>query len=115
MFYAPTSLLATITAGTSQSDILAVGGLQLLDLVVPAPWDAANITLLGSLDGITFFPIHDAAGAEVTLTAAAGRVVRFPAEFFVGVAFLRLRSGTTAAPVNQTAQRVVHLRARQAA
>lgn len=115
MFFSPVAAKATIPAAASQSDALIVGGLQLLDLVVPAAWDAANITLLGSIDGTAFFPIHDAAGAEVALTAAPGRIVRFPAEFFVGVNFLRLRSGTTAAPVNQAAQRVVHLRARQAA
>jgi hypothetical protein len=47
---------------------------------------------------------------EVTLTAAADRIVRFPPDFRLGFPYLRIRSGTTAAPVNQAAARTVEIR-----
>jgi hypothetical protein len=110
MFFPPVFYSTSIGAGLSQSSNISVGNTVLDTLLVPAGWDAANITLLGSIDGTTFFPVHDAAGIEVTLTAAAGRIVRFPNNFRLGFPFLRVRSGTTAAPVTQTVARTVEIR-----
>ncbi len=110
MFFPAVSFTASIGAATNQSGNISVGNTILDTLLVPAGWDAANITLLGSIDGTTFFPVHDAAGVEVVLTAAAGRIIRFPPYFRLGFPFLRIRSGTTAAPVNQTAARAVEIR-----
>ena len=110
MFFPAVSFTASIGAGQSQSGNITLGNTILDTLLVPAGWTAANITLLGSIDGATFFPVHDAAGAEVTLTAVAGMIVRFPPDFRLGFPFLRIRSGTTAAPVSQAAARTVEIR-----
>ena len=110
MFFPAVSFTASIGAEQSQSGNIAVGNTILDTLLVPTGWTAANITLLGSINGTTFFPVHDAAGVEVTLTAAADRIVRFPPDFRLGFPYLRIRSGTTAAPVNQAAARTVEIR-----
>jgi hypothetical protein len=110
MFFPAVSFTTSIGAGLSQSANITVGNTVLDTLLVPTGWTAANITLLGSIDGTTFFPVHDAAGAEVILNAAADRIVRFPPDFRIGFPFLRVRSGTTATPVNQAAARTVEIR-----
>ncbi len=114
MFYAPIAIPAVIPATQSQSVNLSLAGLHLVEFLMPAGWDAAALTLLGSPDGTTFFPIFNEAGTEVSITVAPSRLIRFPSGFFAGAPFWRLRSGTSATPVNQTASRTITIFARQA-
>ena len=114
MFYPSITLPAVIPSGQSQSGNLQTGGLHLIELLMPAAWDAAALTFLGSLDGTNFFPLVNDAGTEASFTVTANRVVRFPSGFFGGVPFLRLRSGNLTTPVNQTAARTINVFARQA-
>ena len=108
--------VATIAAGGSQSNELNVGEGEITAISMPAAWTAANITFLGrALGGATFQPVHDQAGAEVTVTAAAGRYIALnetTRALLRGLTQLKLRSGTTAAPVNQVAAAEVTLMVR---
>ncbi len=105
---------ATIANGASLSGAVSVGGpdfrVSLLRISMPAAWTAANLTFQASdsLTG-TFQNLYDAAGTEVTVTTAAGREIRLDPTHFAGVGYIKVRSGTSAVPVNQGAARTVTL------
>lgn len=78
---------------------------ELKGVIIPPDWTAASLTLQASrAETGTFVNVFDDAGAEVTFTVASDRYVVLGAqvEKAAGVEFLKLRSGTAAAPVNQT-------------
>src|SRR5262245_40660760 len=90
-----------ITSGQAVSSAVAMGGTSLAGVQTPAAWDAANITIQVSADGVTWGDLWSPS-AEVVLTMAAARMnaaspYRMP--------FMRFRSGTSGTPVNQTANR----------
>ncbi len=109
MFYSPILLNFIIPSGLSLSGNVNVSGLHLLEIRFPDAWDAANITFSGSLDDVNFSPFSDFSGAEVVVVGSAFSLRRLNPVIFqpTGLRFLRVRSGTAAAPVTQTAQRTV--------
>lgn len=100
---------ATIADATSLSDEVILNGLTLVGVVVPSGWDAADITLEGSVDGTNFFDVHDDAGNELTITAAASRYITVDSTFTAGLQRIKVRSGTSALPVNQTGAVTIQL------
>lgn len=58
----------SVTTSTSLSASGAAGGV----VVVSGLTASATLTVHGSTDGLTFAPLHDAAGAAATLVVAAG-------------------------------------------
>lgn len=105
-------LTATIANGASLSDEIDMGGYNLLGIIMPAAWDAAAITFAASdATGGTFVPVYDDAGAEISVTAAAGHAIGIATTLKAGslapFRFVKLRSGTAGAAVNQTAQRTL--------
>ena len=82
-------------------------------LVMPSAWTAADITFQGSIDGSTFGNLFDDSGAEVVVKAGAGRVIVLPAADFWGLRWIKVRSGTSTSPVNQSAQRVLTILCRE--
>ncbi len=106
------SQVATIAASGSQSDAVDLGGATELAVLMPAGWDAAALTVLGcDTAGGTFLPVKDDAGTEVSLTAAASTciVIGTVTKRLGPLRFIKLRSGTAATPVTQTAERVITL------
>ncbi len=104
----------TIAAGSSLSSSARVDEGTVVAIVMPSAWDAANITFQASQDGTNWLNVHNEAGDEVTATAAAGRYIVLMADaadqvVLSSMRYLRLRSGTSALPVNQTAERVITL------
>lgn len=112
----PNELLATIKAGGNISDIQNICG-QLVGIGLPALWDAAAITFQGSFGGTVFRDVWDnplGTGVERTMVSgnnptAATRYYAFSLNDWLGINFLKVRSGTSASPVNQTADRVIRL------
>ncbi len=98
----------TAAAGAASSASATLIGVQL-----PGAWTAAVLTLQASRDGATWVDVFDRFGGEVTLQAAASRRVVIEPSVIAGVEYLRVRSGTSAAPVNQAADRDVVLLFRQ--
>lgn len=116
---------AVITTGQSLSSIIDLGGEYTACAVeVPSTWTAADITFQAAthtgrttpaangvspqdaLEAVlTFRDLYDAAGTEYKLTVgAAGNKILFIADGVLeGIQFLKIRSGTTAAPVVQAA------------
>ena len=103
--------VAKITSGGSQSSVIDLRDYVISCIVLPAAWDAAALTFLASATaGGTFAPVYDDAGTEVSIASAnvvAGRVIVNKAilEQLAGLRFVKIRSGVSATPVNQTADR----------
>ena len=104
-----TELECTILINTSISDSVDLEGARLVGILMPAVWDAATVSFEGSDDDSSFFEVGDGT-AEISLTAAGGWIVAIPRGTLDGVGkFVKIRSGTSVAPVNQTAERTVTL------
>jgi hypothetical protein len=97
----------TILSGQSLSAGGQPNGLEIVGCVMPAGWDTATITFQGSMDGATWQNLYDETGGEVTLQAAAGRYIVVPPALMAGLPWVRVRSGTSGTPVNQTADRLL--------
>ncbi len=103
---------AVIEASASLSGAIATGGLRLFSLLIPSAWTAANITFQVSATGAAddYHNLRDASGNEVTATvAAAGDAVNVDYDQFAAWPYIKIRSGTSAAPVAQAAARAVGL------
>ena len=100
----------TILSGASLSNALNLDSRNMFGILMPTGWDAAAITFRGSYDGTNFYDLYDDTGTEINFVVAASRyvLVSFPAKFF-GLKKLIVRSGTTGAAVNQTANRAIGL------
>ena len=99
----------TILSGQSLSASFNLGGRIIAGAFVPSAWTAAVVTFQASWDNVTFSDVQTAAGAEYSLTATAGKYLAADPVMFYGVNFVKVRSGTSAAPVNQAADRSVVL------
>jgi hypothetical protein len=84
------------------------GGLPAV-IEMPAAWDAANLTFQTSGDGSNFFNLYDETGNEVTVTASTSRRIRLEPSQWAGTYQMKIRSGTAAVPVTQTAARTLYV------
>ena len=102
----------SIAAGQALSGPVASVGYGVCLLLLPVAWTDAALTLQGSLDEgepAAWADLYDHLGNEVVLTVAADRALTLPPTLLLGWRWLRLRSGLAAAPVNQTAERLLTL------
>jgi hypothetical protein len=102
----------TIAASASVSGEFDLEAYKLVGIIMPSAWTAANLTFQAApVSGGTFADMYDDAGDEVTVTAAASRAIG--ADYIAGAlaAFrvLKIRSGTSATPVTQAAERTITL------
>jgi len=101
MAFPVTTNTVTIAASASLSGKTFVGHGQVVGFVLPSGWDAADITLQASIDGETFYNLHDETGdTEVTVQAGASRHIWLKTPIR-GVPWIKVRSGTAGAAVNQ--------------
>jgi len=110
----PAVIDASIPAGaTGLSDVIDLQGHVLVAIQMPSTWTAADLTFQVSLDGVTFNNLYDSTGAEVAIKAAASQVVAIkdPALMWHS-GKIKLRSGTAALAVDQTAARAIKLATR---
>lgn len=104
-------LVVTVASGTSLTaalDLTLLGGAP-VGIQMTAAWDAANLTYQVSADNTLFQNYYDSAGTEITTTAAAARFIRLNPPDYAGIRYLKIRSGTSGTPVNQTADRALQL------
>ncbi len=101
-------LTATIASGASLSDALDLGGTMVTGIIMPSAWTAANLTFQVSMNGGSndFQNLYDDS-TEVTVTAAASRNIRLNGDLWRNFRYLKIRSGTSGAAVNQGASRSV--------
>ena len=104
------SKTAVIAAGQRISSSVPTAGSKLFGLVMPATWSAASITFQASFDGgTTWRDMYDSSGNEIGAVVAASRVIILDPVLFSSIALLRIRSGTSGAPVNQAGGRAIVL------
>lgn len=99
----------TIANGASLSDVLDLRGRWFVGIEMPSVWTAANITFQGSTDGVTFVDLYTPTGSERSVTAAASRYIVLSPQDYGGLNYVKLRSGTSATPVNQAAERTIYV------
>lgn len=112
-----TVIAATIASGTSLSAEVNVDRLTIVGIQMPAGWDAAGIAFQALIreSGNPAVPVYgsvqDQAGTAVGITSPAldTYVAVAPTIALRGLGRIKVRSGTNAAPVNQTATRVLYL------
>lgn len=105
----PKQVPATIANGASLSASIDLESQSLVGIHMPATWTAANLTFQVSEDGTTFDNLYDVNGVEKTINAAASRYIYVSPAEWVGVRFIKVRSGTSAAAVNQGAAANIQL------
>ena len=103
------TLTAVIANGQSLSAAALTDGAELVGMVMPAAWTTANITFQASADGSTYNDLYDQYGTEINVPAGASRYIALNPGDFAGIKSVKVRSGTTGAPVAQGAERTVQL------
>jgi hypothetical protein len=79
---------------------------------MPAAWTAASLTFQAKGDDDDEFQdLYDELGEEVAVPAAAGRFITLAGLiiYFAAAEHVKVRSGTAAAPINQSAERSIKL------
>jgi hypothetical protein len=104
-----TQLPVTISNGTSLSPPVGLGDGTLVGIAMPAGWDAAGLSFQVSIDGGVTFLEMQSSSAAVSFAAAAGQFIAVDPAIWRGVNQIKVRSGTAASPVNQTADRALTL------
>lgn len=103
-------IAAAIPDAGSITDPINLGGLRLFGVVMPADWTAANLTFQMSPDGgASWANLKDQTGNEITAVVSASDCVVVDPAHFAAMPFLRIRSGTAASPVVQSAERTIKL------
>jgi hypothetical protein len=96
-----TSISGPINLGTSR--VWAIQG-------DPTAWTAAALTFQGSADCVTYGNLREDSGAEIAwIFAAQDYVVAASPAKWQGIQCLKIRSGTSSAPVNQLGARTLTL------
>lgn len=92
----------TIANNASLSGATYIGYGRLVGIIIGSDWDAADITLQGSIDGTNFTNLYEpSSDTEYTIQAGASRFIALPVPI-QSVPWVKLRSGTSGSPVNQS-------------
>ena len=101
-----------IASGASLSSVIDLGSRQLVSILMPAAWTAADITFSVSLDGVTYYSklvggteykVSDLIGANPT----ASQAIDIPYGDFIGFRYVKIQSGIVGVTVNQGAARTL--------
>ncbi len=86
---------------------------KLVGIVTPSAWTAAGMTFQASDDGENFFDVYDQATerqiAAASIAVSGSRLLSLALSDWLCVKWLRVRSGSAAAPVSQGAARTISL------
>jgi hypothetical protein len=100
------SVLNTIIpASESLSDPIDCSGGNAVRITFPTTWTGANLTFQISTDGNGYNDLVDTDGREVMMTVVPGAAMHISAEWSYFWNFIKIRSGSSKAPVIQKEQR----------
>lgn len=103
-----TVLTATIANGAALSDAVTVTDKYIRAILIPALWDAAPLTFQGSIDGTNFYDVCNGGSEYALLATSAGQfLILDKPTLLTGFTKIKVRSGTSSSPVNQSADRSV--------
>lgn len=103
------NVTASIAESASLSGAVFLGAGTLVEIHMPSGWDAAQLTFQISDDGVTYRNLKDPGGNEITYEAAASVAIKVDGADAPASPYLKIRSGTSAVAVNQTAARSLKL------
>ena len=108
----------TIAISTSLSPSFSLNGaFAIVGIIMPAAWDAADLTFQISMDPLVgtpadatptnFYNVYDDSGGEVTVTASTSRAMMLSQNVLIAGNHYKIRSGTAGSAVAQTAARTL--------
>ena len=101
---------ATIDAQGSLSDIVDCRGFDIVRIHMSAGWDAADLSFQVDDGDGTFRDVYWDWGAELVIGVTAGITIELsPFVLMHAIERIKVRSGTTGAPVAQSAERLIQL------
>lgn len=100
---------ATIAAGTALSDAVDLTGVVVSGIYMSGAWTTATLSFQASPDGNTWYEIYEAGSSEYSASAAASTLIPLDVPTMWSVRYLKVRSGSSASPTNQAAERVLTL------
>lgn len=105
-----------ISAGTAQSAALSADGNKIIGIEFPANWTLAPLMFqVLADDGVSWLDLYDYATGSTfnipsaSITANPSRRINIDTKVLDGIRTYRVQSGTTAAPVNQAADRTLFI------
>jgi hypothetical protein len=115
MTYQPHTYTKTVTigAGASLSSACFLENFELCGIITPSGWDTAALTFQGSVDNTTFYNVWNGAAEAAYAAVTASIFVVFDPAIFLGIPYIKVRSGTGASAVNQADAVTVTLVMRQ--
>ncbi|MEI8342649.1 MAG: hypothetical protein WCH43_14090 [Verrucomicrobiota bacterium] len=102
-------ITATIASGQSLSDPIALGAKTLVAVAMPTTWTTAPLSFMASVDGTNWLEVYTNVGANLSLVAAAGRLITTDISPWLGLNLIKVRSGSVDNPISQGADRVLGL------
>jgi hypothetical protein len=101
--------IITIPAGaTGLSGVVYIGPAEIIGYQIGPDWATADISLQASADGVTFAEVFDSAGTVYSTKAVASQYMHFATPLKIGP-YIKIRSGTSGSPVNQTTPATITL------
>lgn len=100
---------AAIANGASLSAAAELKQLKTLAFVTDAAWDTNAVTFQGSYDGTNFFNLWNDQGEYSIAAVPASTYVSINIGVFLGLHSVKVRSGTSAAAVNQNGATTITL------
>ncbi len=100
---------ATIANGAALSPAVDLTAYTLVAIQLPSSWTAAGLTFQAAHDNQNFGNLYDKNGEYLFSAVDANRYLICDPSAFAGIRYLKIRSGTGAAPVNQGAERTITL------
>jgi hypothetical protein len=91
----------TIPMGQSLSDGVDCSEGEIVRITVPQEFTNSNLTFQVSSDGNMYNDLVDDDGDEVTVVAKQDTTIFIEGRWVTAVAFIKIRSGTRASPVEQ--------------
>lgn len=105
-----TSTTATIAKDGTLSGVVNLNGYNKFTIIMPDAWTNAHMTFQAcATSGGTFVDLLTEAGAEVDIAVAASGVypLTTSSAYLSYLPYIKIRSGTTAVPVQQAAARTI--------
>lgn len=97
------------TAATGLSNVIDLSGYSVASIQMTTAWTAANITFMASVSSSATMQSvrHTTACTELTYASTNSQQVVLDQYLFSGQRYLQVRSGSTASPVAQAAERAL--------
>jgi hypothetical protein len=101
------NLEVTVADSASLSGAIDIGTYVVCGFIPDSGWNTAALTFQASFDGTTYYNLFNGASELAYAAIAASSWVAVDPAVFMGVRFLKVRSGTSGSAVNQTGASVV--------